>query len=509
MSGEPIPLYAPEVPVRESFRKEGLGFTWEPDEALVRFRVDYLKRSGGELWGQVAVTSAYAGTNSHLVQARYNLSVDSARSRLAGYIKKQLGAAVPADGGPNWDRLVEVFCVKVLRAQHAGEGVLIMGDLEEPPYAPDLVQKLIESGAITSLYGPHGEGKGWLAVRLAACVEAGIPFCGLGVRQAPVLYLDWEADRWTFQRRLKAVCRGLGLDHPIPVRWYKPPGTIADTIHYVAEYVQREGIGLVIWDSIGHAGGSPSEHGGGYEGLALQVYECAALMGEGVSHLWIDHLNAAMLKDKIAGKSSGAVRKMADSRVGWEIHKAQEEESESYSIGLWHTKFNNTRMSAPLGFRLSFESDRYGRATSVAFEREDVRSTANVGRLPIPQQITALLRRGGLDTKALAEALDITQASVRTHCTRLADKGLVLRLGGDIGGRKIQSWGLPATVTPLVSVRVTDGGFHPPPSEPQHQPQPTVTVTVDPSEWMGSDSYKRMMTRLPYADDEEPDDAPF
>lgn len=494
VSMEPVPLYAPPEP--PAFRKEGLGWTWEPPDTPLRFRVDYLHRKSGELHGQVTVTSGYPGTGTrHLVEARYNLSVDTARSRLAGYLRKQLGTELPAEGAPNFDRLVEVFCVKVSQAQHQGGGVLLVGDLEEPPYAPDLVQKLIEAGAITSLYGPQGEGKGWLGIKLAVCVQAGIPFCGLRVRQAHVLYLDWEADRWVFQRRVKAVCRGMGLEQAIPIRWYRPPGTIMDTIHYVAEYVQQERIGLVIWDSVGHASGSPVDYGGGWEGLAIQAYDCAALMGEGVSHLWIDHLSAAGIKDKVAGKSSGAIRKMADSRVAWEIRKAQTEESDRYSIGLFHTKFNNTKMSAPLGFRLGFESDAYGRATAVTFEREDVVDTDNVERLPIGQRITALLRRGALETGQIAEHLDISQASVRTHCTRLASRGELLRLGSTVGGKTQQRWGLAAGVTPLRKNDVTRGGLQPPPRVPQQQAQQGVTVTDDPP--------NLPVARLPYAEDDE------
>jgi hypothetical protein len=76
----------------------------------------------------------------------------------------------------------------------------------------------------------------------------------------------------------------------------------------------------------------------------------------------VDHLNAEGIKEKIAGKAHGAIRKMAQARVAWEVRKVQEEESDSYSVGLFHTKHNNTRKYAPLGFRLSFESDQYGRA---------------------------------------------------------------------------------------------------------------------------------------------------
>ncbi len=433
------------------------------------------------------------------MEARYNLSVDTARSRLAGYLRKQLGTELPAEAAPNFDRLVEVFCVKVSQAQHQGGGVLVVGDLEEPPYAPDLVQKLIEAGAITSLYGPQGEGKGWVGIKLAVCVQAGIPFCGLRVRQANVLYLDWEADRWVFQRRVKAICRGMGLDQAIPIRWYRPPGTIMDTIHYVAEYVERERIGLVIWDSVGHASGSPVDFGGGWEGLAIQAYDCAALMGEGVAHLWIDHLSAAGIKDKVAGKSSGAIRKMADSRVAWEIRKAQEEESDGYSIGLWHTKFNNTRQSAPLGFRLSFESDPHGRATAVYFDRQDVMDTDNADRLPDPQRVKALLRRGALHTREIAETLNMTQAAVRLVCTRLVSRSEVIRLNDDAGGKQQQRWGLVSGVSPLRKMDDTPGGLQPPPGVPYQSGVSGVSGVSD-----------TPIARLPYADDEEElDDAPF
>jgi hypothetical protein len=208
--------------------------------------------------------------------------------------------------------------------------------------------------------------------------QAGIPFCGLEVRKARVLYLDWEADRWTFNRRVKAVCAGLGIE-PVQIAWFKPRGPSSTRWTTSRSTWQRERIDLMIWDSIGHAGGQPGERGGGYEGVALDVSEAADAMGEAVAHLWVDHLNAEGIKEKIAGKAIGAIRKMADVRVAWEVRKAQEEDSRRPAWAVPHEAQQHHEVR-PLGFRLSFESDQHGRAVRVGFEREDVRRTDNAER---------------------------------------------------------------------------------------------------------------------------------
>lgn len=496
MSAEIVRLHAPE-PLPD-FRREGLGWVWDAPNTLVTFRARHLKRSGGELWAEVEVRSGYPGGHRGLVRARYNLSIDSARTRLAGYLAKQHTAPVDVD----WSRLVELFCVKVLDGETGtAGGFLLLGDMEEPEWQPDLVQKLVQAGQTTMLYGPQGEGKGWLVIGIAVCVTAGIPFCGLDVRRCKVLYLDWEADRWTFNRRVRAVCAGLGIP-PVEVAWFKPRGPIGQEVDAVAEYVAREGIGLVIWDSIGHAGGNPDVRNGGYEGLALDVSAATDAMGEATAHIWVDHLNAEGIKEKIAGKAIGAIRKMADVRVAWEVRKAQEEDSDSYSVGLFHTKHNNTMKYSPLGFRLAFRSDQHGRATRVTFEREDVRRTDNAERLSDPARFEIALQqaRRALSTRELADALGMTQAQVRTIGGRLVTRGRVLRFDSSNTGGKSQFWGLKATATPqppLSTPPVAVGSAGADRNTASLQPQQTATVAVSGG-------------RLPYADDsEELDDAPF
>lgn len=495
---------APDAGEQPEFRREGLGYTYTP-KGLVRFRVDYLKRQGQELWGQVEVRSFLPGTREFLVRARYNLSIDSARDKLAMTCAKrsQLGGESTA---VDWRNLIEVFCNRVDMADHEGSGIVMVGRLPERVARLDLVEKLIQQGQITSLFGPQGEGKGWLAVKIAVHVQLGIPLCGLRVQQANVVYLDWEADRYTFDGRVKAICAGLGLE-PIEIPWFKPRGTIGHHVHYLAEQVSTRDIGLAIWDSIGHAGGAPGEHGS-YEGVALDVSEAALALGPELAHLWIDHVSGEGLGQKLAGKAIGSIRKMADARVAWEVRKAQDEEAAAYSIGLFHTKFNNTRKFAALGFRLSFESDEHGRATSVYFEREDIRETDNADRLPPPQQIVDLLRRGALDTKAIAEHLDMTQGAVRTHCTRLVAKGQVVRFTSGGGRSQRTTWGLKETVHPLVKNSCTVLGLDPPkPNRTNRTGETVQTVHVAD----GSPTPPPGTGRLPYAADDQDDlgDAPW
>jgi hypothetical protein len=507
MSAEVVRLYPPPPP--EEFRREGLGWVYEPKDTRVVFRARHLKRSSGELWAEVEVRSNYPVGHAHLVRARYNLSIDSARVKLAAYCQKQHTALDEVD----WARLVELFAVRVLDAQHRGEGVVKLGNLDEPEWQPDLIEKLIQAGQITSLYGPQGDGKGWLAVLVAVCVTAGLSYCGLRVRQAKVLYLDWEADRWTFQRRVKAICAGLGIE-TVDIDWYKPRGPIGQEVDYIAEYVQREGIGLVIWDSIGQAGGSPTEQGGSYEGVAMTLFEAATVMGEAVSHLWVDHLNAEGIKEKIAGKAHGAIRKMAQARVAWEVRKVQEEESDSYSVGLFHTKHNNTRKYAPLGFRLTFESDQYGRARTVTFGREDVRTTDNIERLGLPAQFEAAITRArcAIPTSRLATELGIEKNHVVNLGHKLEARGRVVSFGGGRGRGNEALWGLreahngQAEKTLPPSTPPSVFSF---PSGKDTKDTDEKTPTVFSANGGSPTPPPGTGGRLPYADDDDLDEAPF
>lgn len=116
----------------------------------------------------------------------------------------------------------------------------------------------------TYLIGPPGSMKSYLALALGLGLCTGrvtIPGTAHSKGTGPVLYLDWEADRQTFERRLGTLARGY-FSNPdgegIDGIYYRPMrGPLADSRErqIIRALVAGEGIPLVIVDSAALAAG--------------------------------------------------------------------------------------------------------------------------------------------------------------------------------------------------------------------------------------------------------------
>lgn len=74
-------------------------------------------------------------------------------------------------------------------------------------------RQLVAPGRPAILAAPGGLGKTWVALRMALSVGAGIPFFGQPpARVGRVIHISWEAGRRQTLRRLRKLCRGLGLE---------------------------------------------------------------------------------------------------------------------------------------------------------------------------------------------------------------------------------------------------------------------------------------------------------
>src|SRR5581483_11686718 len=78
----------------------------------------------------------------------------------------------------------------------AGLARLLTADEVETLPPPEwLVEGFMELGATILLYGESGAGKSLLALDIAACISAGVPWHGSTVRAGPVAYIAAEGVR--------------------------------------------------------------------------------------------------------------------------------------------------------------------------------------------------------------------------------------------------------------------------------------------------------------------------
>lgn len=120
-----------------------------------------------------------------------------------------------------------------------------------PPWLlkPYLLQK---SGTI--LFGPPGKGKSWTAYAMAVMVDAGYQFF-YESEQAPVMIVNLERSAESVDARLGDINISLGFPrNRALLRLDRRGRKFQDVADSVARVVEREGVALVVLDSLSRAG---------------------------------------------------------------------------------------------------------------------------------------------------------------------------------------------------------------------------------------------------------------
>jgi hypothetical protein len=440
------------VPQPDPFRKEGLGYVFEPADLRVRLRVDYLRERGDDFTGEIVVENLGAG--AHIHQARFNLVSTTTRAALAKHL-----AATTRDtdlAGVPWADLVETLSVSVLRHERRGAPFLASNEIQPRPRARDLIQRLLPAGKVSMWYGPQGTGKGWLVMGAMVAASTGLPLAGWATDTTRALYLDWEDDEWTFRERLEAVAMGYALDGLIdstPIVHYRHMrGPLARQLHTVLRFVDEQRIGLVVIDSVGLAAGATDDTGD-YARVALQFFDVLSYLSP-ATVLLVDHITGANQKEALAGKAFGSIYKMAEVRCAWEIRKEQEAGAEEQVVALYHTKHNHTPKYPAIGIRYEFSPTQDGEAPQwVSFGKADVRDSMELAKgLTKSERILAVLRRGPLDIVAICDLTDIKDNEVRAYLSRHQRNDLVVKVNGAWALRERGATPRNKSVAPLRAV---------------------------------------------------------
>lgn len=426
--------------VRNRILKQGLGYLFEPvgqtgQPLGVRIRADYLKERSDEFSAELTFESTLPGFPPHLHQTRINLSSTPTKEKLAKY----LGVLIPETRVP-WTKLVEQFCVAVVRREREGEPVMMVGRMPTQLRARDQIERLIAGSKPSIWYGPGGAAKGWMAVKACVCVAAGVEFAGLKVRQGRPLYLDWEDSPFTLDERVKAVAKGMGLAAPPEFAYRKCRRTITKDLNTIMRMIDECRADFIVIDSVGLAGGAAGE--GTYENVALALFEAIRLF-EPRTVLLIDHVSGAGLGDDapLAGKAFGSVYKMYEARAAFEVRSQQEPDQPVTHTGFYHTKHNHTVKYGAMGFRVEFgpTPPDGGPPETVTITREDVRDNNTLSKaLSVQEQIGAYLRRGVASVKDIAQGTGIPEGTVRVKLNAFSGRKFYKTQTGD--------WGLIDTI---------------------------------------------------------------
>lgn len=345
--GRPLEVVPPPL---KAFRRDGLGYIYEPPNCPVRFRMDYLSERADSITGEIVVESSVDGRANHIHQGRLNLDSTNGKRDLATYLQK-------IDGEVPWRQLLETFAAGILKAERVGEPFIKAGRLPQRMVPAPLVEKLLPALKPTSIFGPGGSGKGYIATGIAVHHNLGIPFVGLKVQKGRTLYLDWEDDVEEFDMRVKEVAAGLNLESVPEIDYRVCRSPLRHQAHQIARYVSENGITLVVVDSVEAAAGTAGE-GRSYEDSAKSFFAALRQLGR-VTVLLIDHVSSQSRKGEDTGpaKAYGSIFKENWCRSTWEMRKDQKPGERMSQVALYHTKVNRGLLNNPIGILLDFTTE--------------------------------------------------------------------------------------------------------------------------------------------------------
>lgn len=148
---------------------------------------------------------------------------------------------------------VDDFCRGLWDAEAARFEPTYCEGLEAAP--PDFVlEPFILRGGGTICFAPPGRGKSWTTMLMAVSIDAGISNIW-PVTRAKVLILNLERSQAQYMRRIGAINQALGLPRSRPIAVLHARGrSLRDVIEGARRFIRREGIEVVILDSISRAG---------------------------------------------------------------------------------------------------------------------------------------------------------------------------------------------------------------------------------------------------------------
>lgn len=390
---------------RKAFRRDGLGYVWDVSDYEVQLRADYLSAKTEEMHGEIAVTRL----GRHLHLARFNLSSSASRKSLATTLE-----SVTKDLGIPWAKVVEQFCVGVLKKEREGEPTRYTSQLTARRRLVYLVEPLVILGKTNMLFAPGGSGKGMTCVGLSCGVAAEVPLGDLSVMKANPFYFDWEEDFDTFEDRLNAVAMGFGIGVPkIPYRRMR--GLASDHINEMARAISDEGANFGIIDSFSAAGGTVSDHTG-WDTIAHRLFDALDQVPN-MTWLIIDHVTGDKLKDP-SGKAYGSVQKMNRVRNAWEMRSEQEPGSPEVHMRFFHAKWNHTGRKKPIGMCMKFSGE------TVTFGSEDPAESAgnDTALVSLATRMSVQLSAGPLPTAQLAKLLKTSDGTIRSEVSRNGER---------------------------------------------------------------------------------------
>jgi hypothetical protein len=147
---------------------------------------------------------------------------------------------------------------------------------QERPLPPELVEGVLFRGSKLMLAGGSKSFKTWVLLDLALSVATGTPWWGMRTKQAPVLYVNFELQTWSFERRVRKIMTAKGIKEAPEFYTWNLRGKARDFRELsgpLAAHIKRVNAQLAVLDPIYKCLGDRDENSNGEVGDLLNEIE--------------------------------------------------------------------------------------------------------------------------------------------------------------------------------------------------------------------------------------------
>lgn len=350
----------------------------------------------------------------HLRHARLTLGSQSGKDSYIRGLKKR-------EPMVDFDTVIEQLCVGIIRRYREGSPVVKSRADEDTVDLVDWhVSNLVDTGSSTLIFAPGGSGKSWFCQLIAMMVGNGIDHAGIRVKQCPVLFLDFETTRSTFERRMTMIRKGLGIgkDEYDNVYYRQMTRPFVNDIVELTSIIKTYNIGLIVVDSMGMASGGNQNDDTTIIELTRAMSNVSEAVGGNLSKLIVDH--PAKMPGE-GGKASpyGSGYKITWIRNMFQLRKDEAQGRKTMTVALFHEKSNDGAKLADQGFEINFETPG-----QVKFFSKEVSETPLEVNQSWRQRCLTLLKEYpyGITPKEAADKLGGSEAQIRKEFSNGANE---------------------------------------------------------------------------------------
>lgn len=407
------------------------------DDGLAHFELSRIRTERGDIICEIEVRWHGVEDPGLLHHGKLNLVSERSVTTLGNLLRQRIDGETV-----DWVGWLTGITYAAKNRYRNGEPPIRLSEVDTAAQTKWLLRPLLEHGGPTVLAAPGGSAKSMLALGVAATVATGRSFIGINTKQAgPVLYLDWEADKYAHRNRLDALCHAIGETTPDNVYYRREYAPLHESTEELTRQVKDLEAVMVVVDSKGASlSGAPEEADG-----TLRFFR--ALRTLGVPALVVDHVTNASAAGKGPSRPFGSVYTQNMARNVWMARRTDQAEGQTTVV--WqHTKSNNGPTGRKLAWQMDFALDGEGtdneRYQSIRIKPvSPVTVTSIDATKSLTDRLAEIMHREQRELM-VAELVDLTGASadgVRARLNEGARSGLFTNINA---GKKPSYWLLAA-----------------------------------------------------------------